>query len=404
MGRRASTYAGRSSRPAAKLAIGSALSGAVIASLAACGPLPERPEPTRTTTSATPTDVTEHESGPESPIAYGFKVPTGASQVGPLVRYRSDRLIEAYRPELEAAEARHDADLQRRRDEAEGRGTPLPPPTPTPTPTAPPTDDTFRVLKAPPKPDTTISVMRINGQPTRVVRAMLAQIDVILPKAGIVRSDITRYCDATRRRVVHCHVSAEGRTPTGRDIAVTLDVDPGNIRTRTAPPSSNQRPIMYLKVEYIGDPREGQENRRGDSNISVPASVQVRDRSGFIWPKMDLDAARSSNLLNKWRAPKDARLLLSGYTPAFAVLSTTKALDASSIASTYALGNDENAKVDVVEDLNEITTTYRATTPDGGEALASYILSARGYYAVLFYTPPDAPSPAPVPAVVTAQP
>ena len=381
----------------ATLAIGTTM--ALLVSLSACEAPQDRPEPTRTTRSATPTtDVREHESGPESPIAYGFKVPVGASQVGPLIRYRSDRLIRAYLPELEAAEARHDADLQRRRDEAEARGTPLPPPTPTPSPTAPPTDDTFRVLKAPPKPDTTISVMRINRSPTRVVRAMLAQIDVIVPKAKVVRSDITKYCESKLRRVVHCHLAVEGRTPTGRDIAVTFDADPGNVRTRTAPPATNGHPVMYLKVEYIGDPREGQDNRRGDSNISVPSDVRQRDTSRLIWPKMDLDAARSSRILNRWRAPLSADLLLSGYRPDFAVLSTTQAADANSIARKYALGLDENAKVDVVEDLNEITTTYIAKAADGGQALASYILSARGNYAVLFYTPPAAP---PAPAVTT---
>lgn len=375
---------------------------ALAAALGACGQIPERPEPERTTPTATPTDVREHESGPEGPIAYGFQVPLGASQVGPLVRYRSERLIEAYRPELEAAEARRDADKQRRRDEAEARGTPQPPPTPTPTPTAAPTNDTFGVLKAPPKPDTTISVIRINGQPTTVVRAMLAQIDVILPEAGIVRSDIRKYCESERRRVVNCHLAAEGRTPTGRDIAVTLHVDPGNFRTRTAPPATNQRPVMYLKVEYVGDPREGQENRRGDSAINVPTTVKTRDKSRLIWPRMDLDASRSSRLLNGWKAPSHADLLLSGYNPPFVVVSTTRALDASSIARTYASDVDENAKVDVVEDLNEITTTYTATTPEGGEVMSNYILSARGYYAVLFYEPPAEPvAPAPTTPVVT---
>lgn len=371
--------------------------------LGACGPIPDRPDPERSTANASPSDadeptsVREHENGPESPIAYGFRVPAGASQVGPLIRSRSARLLESYRPELEATEARRDADKMRRRDEREFDDRALPPAVQTAEPTEPPTQDTFRVLKAPPKPDTTISVMRIDGQPTTVVRAMLAQIDVILPKAGIVRSDLRKYCRSERRRVVNCHVEATGRTPAGRDVNVVMHVDPGNFRTRTAPPATNQKPVMYLKVTYVGDPREGQANRRGDSSIEVPTGVKTADPSGFIWPKMDLDASRSSRLLNGWRAPlKQADLLLTGYAPAFAVLSATKAADASAIARRYALGVNENAEVDVVEDLNEITTTYTATAPDGAVATASYILSARGYYAVLFYSPPSAPAPAPV--------
>ena len=110
------------------------------------------PDPTDTSNRPAPTDVSEHESGPESPIAFGLQVPRGATQVGPLVRYRSKRLIDAYRPELDAAQAQRDAEQQRRRDEAEANGTPLPPPTPTPT--TQPSDDTFKLLDSPPKPDT----------------------------------------------------------------------------------------------------------------------------------------------------------------------------------------------------------------------------------------------------------
>lgn len=366
--------------------------------LAGCTTVREVNPPDRKTTSPMPADVREHESGPESPIAYGFQVPRGAAQIGPLIRYRSDRLINAYQPQLDAAQARRDADQQRRRDDAEANGTPLPPPTPTPT-TAP-TNDTFRLLDNPPRPDTTISLMRVNGKPTTVVRAMLAQIDVILPKAGIARSNVRKYCKSQDRRIVSCHLRAKGVARNGRRLAVTLAVDPGDIKTRTSPPATNQHPVMYLRVEYIGDPRDGQVNRRHDSDISVPKSVRRRDLSGLIWPRMDIDAKGSTPLLNGWRAPLGSDILLSGYHPAFVVLATTKALDASNIAAKFATSIQAEPKIDVVEDLNEITTTYTSVGPLGERALASYILSARGYYAVLFYWPPPTPVPVPVPVPV----
>lgn len=360
--------------------------------VAGCAPQTKTPPPERPTSAPAPTaDLTEDESGPESPIAYGFRVPRGASQVGPLVRYRSARLIHAYQPSLDAAQARRDAERQRRRDEAEARGTPIPPPTPTPT--AAPTSDTFRLLSDPPKPDVTVSLMRINGAPTNVVRAMLAQIDVILPKAGIVRSDISRYCDSKARRITSCRLTVRGTTHNGRKLQVTLAVDPGNLASRTSPPASNQKPVMYLRVAYIGDPRDGQENRRYDSDIDVPAGVLRRDASGLIWPRMDLDARSSSRLLNGWRAPLGAKILLSSHHPAFVVVSTEKALDASSIAEKFAKGIQEEPKVDVVEDLNEVTTMYTAVGPNGERGLASYVLSARGYYAVLFWIPAPTPEP-----------
>ncbi len=366
----------------------------LVALLAGCGPQNAAPRPSPTVPASpepSATDVTEHESGPESPIAYGFRVPRGASQVGPLVRYRSARLLQAYAIELEAAQARLGADWQRRCDDLKAQGKPCK--VPNPTPTAVPTDDTFDLLSDPPKPDVTVSLMRVNGSPTDVVRAMLAQIDVILPKAGIVRSDLSRYCKSTNRRITSCRVRVTDTTRNGRRLTVTFAVDPGDIDTRTSAPATNGDPVMYLRIAYVGDPRAGQENRRGDSDINVPAGVNRRDTSGLIWPGMDLDARSSSRLLNGWRRPLGAEILLAGYQPDFVVVSTAKALDASSIAEKWAKGIQEEPKVDVVEDLNEVTTTYTAEGPNGERGLASYVLSARGYYAVLFWIPAADPDP-----------
>lgn len=363
--------------------------------LAACVPQDVTPQPTQPTTAsadtAEATDVTEHESGPESPIAYGFRVPRGASQVGPLVRYRSARLLAAYQVELETAHAKDDADWQRRCDALKAQGKPCK--VSNPSPTAAPTSDTYSLLKTPPKPDVTVSLMRITGSPTDVVRAMLAQIDVILPKAGIVRSDISRYCHAKLRRITSCGVRVTGTTPTGRKLTVTLRVDPGDLATRTSAPATDRKPVMYLRVAYVGDPRAGQTNRQHDSDVNVPAGVRRQDTSDLIWPGMDLDARASSRLLNGWRRPLGAEILLSAYQPAFVVVSTTKALDASSIAEKFAKSIQDEPKVDVVEDLNEITTTYSAVGPNGDRGIASYVLSARGYYAVLFWIPAPEPGP-----------
>lgn len=358
----------------------------IVSVLAGCAPTTVAPNPGKTSAAPESTDVSEHESGPESPIAYGFQVPLGANQVGPLIRYRSAKLLQAYKPELDAAQAHKDAEQQRRRDEAEARGTYA---TASPTPTAVPTSDTFQLLSEPPKPDTTISLMRINGSPTAVLRAMLAQIDVILPKAGIIRTDISKYCAAEDRRITSCALNAKGKTRNGRALAVNLAVDPGDATTRTGAPATNQRPVMFFRVSYIGDPRDGQINRQHDSDIQVPASVHSPDKSGLIWPRMDEDAKLTSDLLNGWRAPTGSEVLLSAYHPAFVALTTTRAYDASNAAEKFAESIEEEPKVDVVADLNEIVTTYTATNAEGVRAMAVNILSARGYYAVMFLDPPE---------------
>ncbi len=363
--------------------------GAVLLLIAGCeqGTGSSTPDPTRSSSTPSSNNVSAHESGPDSPIAYGFQVPSGATQVGPLVRYRSTRLINAYKTELDAARAQRDAEQQRRRTEAEAEGTPLPPPSPTPT--TEPSDDTFKLLDSPPKPDTTVSLMRIDGSRTDAVRRMLVQIDAVLPDAGVETGDISQYCEARDRRITGCSLRVKGRTANERDLRVTLTVDPGNVRTRTSPPATNGRPVMTFEVAYVGDPRRGQVDRQGDGNVDVPNALPQPDATDLIWPKMDEDASLADPLFNRWRAPLGSTVLLSGFGPAFVAVATDKALDADHIASQFVESvSDEPAK-DVVEDLNEITTTYTAKGKNGERAMASYILSARGYYAMLFYTPPD---------------
>ncbi|WP_332661776.1 hypothetical protein, partial [Aeromicrobium sp.] len=200
------------------------------------------PTPTSTQTTTQPPDVTEHESGPESPITYGLLVPRGATQLAPLIRFRSDRLIAAYLPELKAAQAQKDAEARAEAAEEASEGTP---PTPTtPTPDTRPSDDSFKLLEDPPKPDSTVSLMRIDGSPTDVVRRMLAQIAALLPDAGVVTNDLDQYCRTSERRIVNCRLVVQGVAQGDREIRVVMTVDPGNLQTRTSGPSDLTRPVM----------------------------------------------------------------------------------------------------------------------------------------------------------------
>lgn len=343
----------------------------------------EDPDPQPTSSSATAADVSEHESGPQSPISYGLQVPRGATQLGPLVRYRSDRLIQAYQPELDAAEAQVEAEEDRRRAEAEDEGTPLP--SPSPTPETQPERDTFALIEDPPKPDVTISLMRIDGSPTEVLRRMLGQINTVLPDADLVTDDIGEYCRSRERRVTLCIVQARGLTAVERDVRITVTVDPGDVATRISYPSTKTNPVMILTLEYVGDPRSGQLDRDPE-DVDVPEDVEGEDTSGLIWPKMDEDAPPTTPLLNGWVAPPAATILLSGRRPQFVAVSTDRVQEAREIAEDYVATVGEPEK-DVVEDLNEISTTHTATGEDGATAVATFVLSARGNYAMLFYLP-----------------
>jgi len=367
------------------------LAGVALIALAACqgGSSSEGPDPRPSSTATKAPDLSEHESGPESPIAYGMFVPAGATQLGPLFRYRSSRLIAAYRPELQAAEAQRAAEQADKVAEDEANGTPSP--TPTPTPTTRPSPDSFKIIEDPPRPDTTVSLMRVDGDPSDVVHRMLAQIDAAIPDANLVLDDLTPYCASTDRRITSCNVVARGITEGNREIRVTVNVDAGDLATRTAPPATLTRPVMQVTAEYVGDPRAGQLGRDTGSLDDIPEVREGDEKSGLIWPKMDLDAATSTPLVNGWVAPTSATLLLSGFTPQFAAMTTERAVAADQIAEQFVLANSPRGTLikDVVEDLNSVSTMYAYRTKDGSTARAVYILSARGNYTALFYTPPS---------------
>ena len=360
----------------------------LVSTLTACGSDGNSTEPTTTSTTKAP-DISQYQSGPESPIAYGLQVPKGATQLGPLVRIRSKALITAYTPQLNAALAQKAADqaAKDQQDILDGK-------TPTsPGPVNPnrPSDDTFKLLKEDaPKPDTTVSVMRIDGNPSDVTVRMIDQVAAVLPDAGITTRDLTPYCSVIRSRISGCYLSVRGLTGGKRDIRVTVTVDPGDLVTRTSPPAAETKPVMTLSVEYIGEPRKGQAGKDTDGVGGLPDSNQTARRSDLIWPKMDLDAAGSIALLNgKWKAPDGVTLLLSGYHPAFVAMTTGKGKQADLIAEEYTRSVADQGKFtkDVVEDLNEVSTTYTAVRKDGVRAFATYVLSARGTYAMLFYLP-----------------
>ncbi|MDQ3156865.1 MAG: hypothetical protein M3Q98_09095 [Actinomycetota bacterium] len=371
-----------------KIAVAAIAALALVSALSSCESSNNPTKPTSKTPTTKAPDVSVHESGPESPIAYGLQVPKGATQLGPLVRFRSERLIAAYRPELDAALAQKAAEERERAEEAEKEGKTLS--TPAPTPVNRPSDDTFKLLETRPKPDSTVSVMRIDGNPSNVAYRMISQLDALLPKAGINTKSLSKYCPSFEGRYTGCDLDVRGVTGGDREVHVTLTVDPGNIKTRTAPPAATTRPIMILSITYVGEPRKGQLDRGSNDLEDLPPEDLTAPESPIIWPKMDLDAPSTDALLDgKWKVPPGATILLSGYNPDFVALSTVKGRQSDLISEefTRSAGDKGTFTKDVVEDLNEVSTTYTAERKDGKRIFGTYVLSARGNYAMLFYMP-----------------
>lgn len=373
------------SRPGAIAVVACTLVAVVAGCDRSSGITPTGATPTATTSKEP--DVSQHESGPESPIAYGLRVPRGATQLGPLIRYRSARLIAAYDPELKAAIAQKAIEDQAKSAEAERDGTPIPSTLPTPEPR--PSSDTFRLIENPPKPDSTISLMRIDGKPTVVVRRMVAQITAALPGSNLTTDNLAEYCRSVERQITSCRLAVRGLTAQNRDVRITMTVDPGKLGSRTSPPLALTRPVMTVSIEYVGEPRKGQFTKESNELGRVPEVDSVPERSGLVWPKMIMDAPRTTELVNGWVAPTTATILLSGYRPQFVTMTAARAADADVIAQQYAVNSSATGRYlkDVVEDLNEVTTTYTATTEEGAIARSTYVLSARGNYTTLFYYP-----------------
>lgn len=354
-------------------------------------------------------NVTEHESGPESPIAYGMTVPRGATQVGPLVRTRSQKLIDAYQPELDAALAAKAAKEAAKAEEeaeddstdssdsgaddgADDGATPSPNPTPTeaPTPATRPSDDTFKLIDEPPKPDTTISLMRLDGDPSDATYRMITQIDAVLPQAGIDTTDLRTYCDVENQRYTGCRLEAAGTTAGDRPIRIELTVDPGDLKTRSTTAGNHTKPVMVLLVQYVGDPRQGQTGDETDGIGDMPDADLEAPESDDVWPKMDLDLPANTKLFGgSWVPPIAGTILLSGTEPGFVAIAGEKIKDADADARDFARAHAKHKEIltDTVEDLNEISTTYTAVRSDGKRYFATYVLSGRGSYAMLFALP-----------------
>jgi hypothetical protein len=373
---------------------GVASATAALLTLAACQGDAAAPSPTASASAAPTTpapDVAIFESGPHSPLGYGLEVPEGATQLGPLSRIRSEALIKAYTPDLQAAQAQRDANQRESLAEKRAENPDEEIPDPTPTPDTRPSDDSFRLIDEEPRPDTVISVMRIDGAPTVVVLRMMAQIAAMLPDAD-VPTRLSQMCTETDKRITGCTADVTGTTADDREVQVVVTVDPGNVKSRTAAPSALRQPVMTVQTKYVGDPRAGQRERESNDIgdvAEVPTNVSPE---GLIWPSMDLDAPASTPVADDFEVPASATILLSGFSPQFVEITTERAATADLLAEKWV---SDRAAGDVTKDvaveLNEVSTTYSGTAKDGTYYRATYVLSARGNYALMRVYPPGSP-------------
>lgn len=364
---------------------------AVAVSLTACTPAISPGNSDNAQSSGTEAD--RHESAPASPIAFGISVPHGAVQLGPLVRWRSAELIKTYRVDLAAVEAEEEAERLREIEEKQVEDPEWIPPTPTPTPTASTGGtsrrDTFSKLDEVPRADTYVSLMRITGKPTPVIRSVLAQLSVLLPDADIVTDDLAEYCTAKNRRVTGCDLAVTGDTPAGRSLRIHLTVDPGDVAERTGRAASGERPVMALYIQELGDPREAQANRTPERLSSPPDVSLTAEKTDWIWPRMDESDSSNGPIIGGWSPPASATILLTGKQPNFATMTTYRTSIASEISNRFVESQlpKSEPSVDTIADLNETLESTYGTNAKGEQVRSVRIASARGNFVSLFILP-----------------
>ena len=104
----------------------------------------------------------------------------------------------------------------------------------------------FALIDDAPRPDVTISLLRVDGDPTLVLRRLIAQVNAVIPDANLVEDDLSQYCRAEGKRITGCTVSARGATADDRDIRITITADPGDVATRTAYPASESPAFPWV--------------------------------------------------------------------------------------------------------------------------------------------------------------
>lgn len=380
-----------------------AVAAVLVSATTACDGSHAEPDPSPsagpTTTVQTPPEstVVQHETGVGSPIgADGLSVPDGATQLGPLVRRRSPELIAAYKKVLRKYEKR-----QAREQAAENEGKKPTPTTPTPT-EAFPTVDTFKDLDNPPEPDVTTALLRVDDDPGTVFKEVLSQVAETLPGLGVDPKKWSQYCHAKHGLYTGCKVSVSGRTVEDEGVRITVTLDPGNIKTRTAPAGADKRPVMTVTTESTDpiDTSDALESDRPSPPPTTPASPASPSPLAqgppvhAKWPTMKRPAPAGPDaplLTNRWKIRDYTTLLLSGNHPAFAIMVADRRANADAVARSYVLEYSTAGlpRRNVLEDRTEISVTYTARTGKHGPKVSStYIQAGRGDYIALFYQPP----------------
>lgn len=361
---------------------------------------PEEPSTPTKQVAVDPEEVVRHEATAGTPISFGIEVPDGAVQVGPLIRQRRIEVNEV----IEEPEGRADAF---------GNGDE--------------TDDDVvpeaRNPKEPLPPDFTTALLRVDDDPSEVVKNTVSELADALPDRDIDPDKWADHCAVVNGMYTGCELEVSGKTEEDERISVELTVDPGDPKTKVAPAGSLLRPVITLTIEvqrpadddggnYGDDNRD--DNEEKPKNAENTSNVRADDGSGDEpdnkgnngdngdtesenapepeWPSMKRERPAKPGdwiLTPKWKVRPNTEVILSGTAPKVAMLAVKDGADADAIARRYVNRFADVAttpKIDEVEDRNERSLTFTPRNDGSGPSVAvTAVATGRGNYIELLF-------------------
>lgn len=386
-----------------KRVVGGLVMCALLAGAIACTSNDPPAAPPTENVAVEPDEVVRHETAAGAPISFGIEVPEGAVMVGPLVRQRRGEVADMIGGPVDRAEALGEGDVE---DE-----------------TSPHTRDP----EEPTPPDFTTAMLRIDGDPSTVVKRALAELSDSLSDSGIEPEHWRKYCVVSDGVYTGCRLHARGTTEEGKHVAVKLTVDPGDPGSKFAPAGSLLQPVMVLTLERIVAPdgekalrplappeaqareaqaainsREAEEDaiaslqkddgrngKAGDKGADRPTEQKAEQASDDVtdsedegdsddadqpdqdsdepaWPTMKREWPAEPGdwiLTPKWKIRPNTEVILSSSTPQVAMLAVDNGADTDAIARRYIRAFADEATTPKMDEVEDRNELSITYTP-----------------------------------------
>jgi hypothetical protein len=241
-----------------------------------------------------------------------------------------------------------------------------------------------------------ISLLQIDGDPDRVMRDLLVELDRRIPDADVEPAKARRRCwlDESREWIRQCRLMVAGHTPTGKALQVDVVVTPTADTDGTATPGTTGLPQARVVVRY-GTIREigTNLNHPRGYNYSIP------DQQAARWPIASDTGAVVDASIDVVPGTDDWAVQAGGFpigvvysNPRYVVVAVDEGEDVQAVATSYitSVPNDRLSTKVPVRLGEQTTTSYEIDEVDGAPGAHLWAIDRPGTdYLFLRYWPPD---------------